>query len=111
MALSQPIGEFSYQMTSTTYSETGARINLRGTVTGLWNGGRNLYSQPYAVPPSGLPVFATEVGDPVSPGQALRVGLSRIENGPCFCLWLELEAWPPSCGACGMLDGGRPFVK
>ena len=34
MALGQPMGEFSYKVTSATYSDTGVQINLDGTVTG-----------------------------------------------------------------------------
>jgi hypothetical protein len=35
MALGKQIGEFSYKVTSTTYSETSAQINLHGTATDL----------------------------------------------------------------------------
>jgi hypothetical protein len=35
MALEKQIGEFSYKVTSTTYSETSAQINLHGTATGF----------------------------------------------------------------------------
>jgi hypothetical protein len=34
MALGKQSGEFSYKVTSTTYSETSAQINLHGTATG-----------------------------------------------------------------------------
>ena len=35
MALGKQSGEFSYKVTSTTYSETSAQINLHGTATGF----------------------------------------------------------------------------
>jgi len=39
MALGKPIGEYSYKITSITYSEAGAQINLHGTATGYGTGG------------------------------------------------------------------------